>query len=71
METNNFDFLSVRATVVSVVSFATIIWSRHATGSLSNWNTGCCVTRLNNDCEGDYSERGTGAFNFCSEVFRQ
>ena len=27
---NNFDFLSVKGTAVSVVSFATVIWSRHA-----------------------------------------
>ena len=33
---NNFDLLSVRGTALSVVSFATVIWSHHATCSLSN-----------------------------------
>ena len=36
MATNNFDFLPVRGTAVSVVSYAVVIWSRHATRSLSN-----------------------------------
>ena len=31
---NNFDFLSVRGTVVTIVSFATAIWSCHTTLSL-------------------------------------
>ena len=30
----NFDFLSVRGTAISVVSFATVTWSRQATSSL-------------------------------------
>ena len=34
--TNNFDFLSVRGTAASVVPFATVIWSRHPSRSLSN-----------------------------------
>ena len=34
--TNNFDFLSVRGTAASVVPFATVTWSRHASRSLSN-----------------------------------
>ena len=35
-EANNFDFLSVRGTAVSVVSFVTVTWHRHATRPLSN-----------------------------------
>ena len=34
--TNNFDFLSVGGTAASVVPFATVTWSRHASRSLSN-----------------------------------
>ena len=34
-EANNFDFLSVRGTPVSVVPFVTVTWPRHATRSLS------------------------------------
>ena len=33
---NNFDCLSARGTAVSVVSFATIIWSHHTMRSPSN-----------------------------------
>ena len=35
-EANNFDFLSVRGTEVSVVPFVTVTWPRHATRSLSH-----------------------------------
>ena len=35
-EANNFDFLSVRGTAVSVVPFVTVTWPRHATRPLSN-----------------------------------
>ena len=61
------DFLFVGGVVVSIVFFTTVIWSHHATYSLSNWNIGHCVTRPNNSCKGDYSGRGVDAFFFAQK----
>ena len=66
---DNVNFLSVRGTAVRVVCFATVIWSRNATHSLSRTgNRGRCLTRPNNSCEGHKCKSGTDVFYFRSEV---
>ena len=51
----------------SVVSSATVTQrALSPTGNIGRY-----VTRPNNGHEGDYSERGTGVFNFFSKLLRQ
>ena len=64
-----FHFARVDSTLVS---FATIIWSHHATHTLSQMgNIWCCVRIPNNSYKGNNSKCGTNAFYFFLEVFRQ
>ena len=53
---------------MSVVSFATVIWSHHAVALSPMGNRVRCVTRPNNGCKGDYSKCDTDAIYFCSEI---
>ena len=68
-----FDFLSVRGTTESVVSFTTVIWSHHATRSLSNGD----YMALGDETKQRLRETtvtskcGTDAFCFYLEVFEQ
>ena len=60
---DQFDFLSVRGT-------AFVIWSRHATRFLSNGEDMLC-DETKQRLQRDNCGRGTDAFYFCFEVFRQ
>ena len=40
---------------LTVVSFAAVVWSRYTTPFISRLRQSACVTRPNNDCEGDYA----------------
>ena len=54
--------LSEELHAVSVVSFATFIWSHYTTRSLSTWR---CATTPKNDWEGNSKKCGTDAFYSC------
>ena len=69
---DNVHFLSVSGTAVRVVCFATVIWSRNATHSLSRTgNRGRCLTRPNNSCEDTKVRVAPMYFIFAQKFFIQ
>ena len=56
---------------MSEISFATVIWSRHAVALPSMGKRGRWMTWPFDGCEGGYSKRGTDAFYFWSELVRE